>query len=555
MCDGVELAADVWLPSGGGSWPIVLSRTPYHRNTQSGNAARFIERGYGYVVQDVRGKFDSDGVFTALEQEESDGRDTLDWIAEQRWCNGRIGLWGRSYLGIVQLPAASGGYEALKCIVPGVAPLDFFNDWIRYDGCFALANIIRWPFEHTTARTRTATSHFAWSDVWTSTLGSSLDDVEARLGARLESTRRWLEHDRLDEYWERLDQRRYFDSIKCPGMHQAGYFDHLSRGQFAAAAGITERGATEKAREQQYLIVGPWGHSMTDATTYGDLDFGPRSVVSLLDYSLRFLDLWLRDVDDGVSSEPRIRYFLIGENRWMSASRWPPEEAYETEWYLDSEGSAAGLGSTGTLSRETPRASDWDEFEYDPRDPVPTNGGQVYWGLNEMVPVGPTEQHPTLSRSDVLFYRSRPFAAPATIAGPVRLELWVSSSARDTDFIAKFCAIDPLGAVTVLTVGSLRCRFRHSRSAPEPLAPGDVVKLDIQMNHIACTVPADSRIGLIVTSSCFPRILPHDNRYEPTWSGAEPVVARQTVHHGGGYRSRLILSVIEDGSSTVTSCR
>ncbi len=544
LTDGIELAADVWLPDGPGPWPVVLIRTPYHRVNQCAAASPFTARGLAYVVQDVRGKFDSDGLFAPLEQEAADGHDTLDWVANQRWCNGRVGMFGRSYLGIVQLPAASGGHEALRCVLPGVAPVDFFNDWIRYDGCFALANTLRWPFEHTTQRTRQGTSHFSWPRMWQSSLGASLTEMETRLGASLPVVRKWLDHDQLDDYWRGLDQRRHFSSVRCPGMHLAGYFDHLSRGQFTAFNGLRHEGATEEARTGQHLLVGPWGHSSTVATTYGDLDFGAASAVPHVEYALRFLDFWLRDIDDGVSAEPAVRYFLIGENRWAHATTWPPTGAEERVWHLASDGSAVGLGSTGRLTEAEAVGAETDEFRYDPADPVYTNGGQVYWGLNEMVPVGPTEQHGTLNRPDVLFYRSEPLSAPLTVAGPVALELWVSSSAPDTDFVTKLCVVDSFGSVYALSVGSLRCRFRNSRADPEPLRQGTAEELTIQMNHVAYRFPAGSRIGLMVTSSCFPRILPHDNRYEPTWSGADPVAATQTIHHSAAHPSRLILQTL-----------
>jgi putative CocE/NonD family hydrolase len=327
-------------------------------------------------------------------------------------------------------------------------------------------------------------------------------------------------------------------------MHQAGYFDHLSRGQFAAFEGITDRGATDFAREHQHLIVGPWGHSSTVLAQYGDWDFGAASSIDLDDYSLRFLDLWLKDIDDGVSGEPKVRYFLIGENRWCSASTWPPDGAEGVAWYLDSDGEARGNGSHGRLSRTECSSEHADSYRYDPTDPVRTNGGQVYWGLSELVPVGPTDQRATLTREDVLLYRSEPLERPMTVVGPVNLELWVSTTAEDTDFIAKLCVVEPLGAVTVLTLGSLRCRYRSSRSAPEPMGKGEPARIDIQMNHIAYTFAAGSRIALMVTSSCFPRILPHTNRYEPTWQGGPPIVATETVHHGGAYGSKLKLAVL-----------
>lgn len=555
--DGVELATDVYLPDGPGPWPSVLVRTPYHR-ADSVTAAHFMtSNGFAYAVQDVRGKFDSDGAFVPVEQEAEDGADALDWVAGERWCNGRIGMVGRSYLGIVQIPAASSGHEALRCIIPGVAPLDFFHDWIRYDGCFALANMIRWPFEHNTQRTRTASSHLSWKDVWSMGRCGSIDDLEAVMGTPLSRMRVWLKHDALDDYWRAIDQNRMLPSVRCPGAHAAGYFDHLSRGQLSAFAGLTGRGSGPRAAGAepgaddapatvQHLLIGPWGHSTTECSSYGCWEYGPAASVSHNGWTLRYLNLWLKDMDDGVASELPVRYFQIGENRWRQTESWPPPDSHQVEWYLGSDGSAAGLGSRGTLTRALPSGDASDTFTYDPADPVPTNGGQVYWGMNEVAAVGPADQRPVLTRSDVLLYRSRPLPEPVRIAGNIEAVLWAASSAEDTDFIVKLCVQDTFGAVTVLTLGSIQARFRYSSSDPEPLAPGSPAELRIQMNAIAYTFPRGSRIALTVTSSCFPRILPHRNRFEPTWSRADGITAEQTVLHGGDYPSRLILPVAPD---------
>jgi uncharacterized protein len=544
MRDGIELACDVRLPDGQGPWPAVLSRTPYHRVSSSGDAARFVESGYACVVQDVRGKFDSDGRFAPLEQEAEDGHDAIDWVANQRWCDGSVALYGRSYLGIVQLPAASGGHPALKAIAPGISPVDFFSDWVRYDGCFASANMLKWPFEHATGRVKPSLSHFSWPRLWARSGRLTIASIEEELGAKLSLTRKWLEHDTLDGYWESLDQRRHYRSIRCPGLHLGGFFDHLSRGQFATFAGLTADAATAVARKGQQLVVGPWGHLSQTATAYGDWEFGSESAFDFPGEAIRFFDYHLRDIDHSVSDESPVRYFLMGENRWVDSDTWPPSHAEVKHWYLDSAGRASGPDSTGVLGEETPHGADSDSFVYDPADPAPTHGGQVFWALSEVAEVGPVDQRRILDRPDVVIYRSAPLPGPLEVVGNIELELEFSSSSPDTDLVAKLCVVGDSGSITSLTVGSIRCRYRDSRSEPKPIPGGTVVKLRIQMNHIAYTFPAGSRIALLLTSSCFPRILPHPNRYEPTAFGVEPVKARQTIHHSAMHPSRLLLPML-----------
>lgn len=546
MHDGVELAADVWLPDGPGSWPIVLVRTPYHRQGASGAGKYYTDLGYGYVVEDVRGKYDSDGRFQPLDDEAADGQDTISWVADQTWCNGRIGMTGKSYLGIVQLPAAAGGHEALRCILPGVAPNNFFTDWTRYNGCFALANMVRWPLDHDVCRTKPHSGHFTYRELWDIGARYDLAAVEARVGFHSNQLRTWVEHDRYDEYWASIDQTRLYERIACAGMHQAGFFDHISRGQFDSFKAIRDGGATEFARENQRLLVGAWGHGACEKTSYGIWDFGSAAGIDINAYELRFLDLWLRDTDDGVLDEPPVRYFLMGENRWETASDWPPPGAQMQSWYLHSDGDAVGIGSRGRLRREQAPHSHADRYTYNPADPVPTCGGQVYWGMNESYPVGPAEQRGILRRDDVLCYRSDPFAEPLTVVGNIEAELWVNSSAPDTDFIAKLCVIEPDGRIVSLCIGSIRCRYRDSYTDPQPLIPGEPVCISVQMNHLAYTFPRGSRLALLVTSSDCPRILPHPNTMAPTWRESNRQIARQEVLHGPQHTSRLLLPVIED---------
>lgn len=541
--DGITLASDTWLPDGKGPWPTIVIRTPYHRAGGAAEAMRFTQEGYACVLQDVRGKYDSDGDFAPVEQETSDGQDTLDWVANQSWCSGRIGTYGRSYPGMVQLPAAAGGHEALKCIMPGVAPMDYFSDWVRYDGCFALANMLRWPFEHATLRTKPNLSHFSWPDIWRAAGTDSVETLEDRLGAPLRLMRKWLEKDQLDEYWRSLDQTALFPQIACSGLHQAGFFDHISRGAYRAFNEIQDVGASELARTSQRLIVGPWGHAFPDTPGYGDWTFSIDSRIDFHAYALRYLNLWLKDIDDGMTEEPAVRYYLMGENRWEGSNEWPPAGTEYASWYLESTGNAIGVGSDGSLSVVASVGADVDTYVYDPADPAPTHGGQVYWGMADMVRVGPVDQRTILTRSDVLLYKSKPLPRSLTVVGDITLKLWISTTAEDTDFVAKFCVVDNMGGIDTLTIGSLRCRYRDSKSDPTPIPRGGAVEITIHLSQIAYTFPAESRIALMVTSSCFPRILPHPNRFEPTAFGVPGLKAIQSVHHSSEYPSRLILPI------------
>jgi len=536
---GAELATDVYLPDGAGPFPVLLTRTPYGRAGHGGRASAFTRAGYAFVAQDCRGKYDSSGTFRPLLDEPADGAATLDWIANQRWCNGRIGMVGLSYLGMVQVPAAASGHEALRCIAPGVAPGSMFTDWLRYDGCFALANAVRWSMTHAVCPTRPAMEHFRWDALWRQ---RTLEEVFERAGYECAALRQWVAHDRYDDYWRGVDQRLMHPKVRVPGLHPAGWFDHISRGQFEAYQGIRSAGATERARGGQRLVVGPWGHMTIGQSAYGEWDFGPAAALDLDRYQRRFLDLWMRDIDDGISEEPPVYAFVMGINRWAHFSDWPVPEAREQPWHLRSGGAAATLGGDGRLSQEPPGGEPPDSYRYDPSNPVPTWGGPIYWGMDRL---GPIDQRPILGRADVLYYRSDQLPAPLPVVGPVELDLWFASDAEDTDLLAKLCVAEANGRITVLTIGSLRLRYRDGWDRCVPLPKEAPVRVRIRLGHLAYVFPQGSRVALVLTSSSYPRILPHPNTMAATWQESSPKVAQQRILHDAGHPSRLLLPVVE----------
>ena len=542
VSDGCRLVTDVWLPPGGGSWPVAFTRTPYNRKGQGGPklAQRYVNWGYAYVKQSCRGQFGSEGTFYPLADEASDGTDSLDWIANQKWCNGRIAMVGLSYLGIVQVPAASSGHPALRCIVPAVAPASFFVDWIRYDGCFALANAVRWPLSNAFTVAKGGRRKFTWDQLYRQ---KSLDDVFKTCGLYSQALRDWVDHDRYDDYWRNIDQHRMYDKICVPGLHIGGWFDHLTRGQFDTYTGVQQRGATELARKSQRLLIGPWGHSGR-GRAYGEWKFNAGAAVDIHAWQKRFVDVYMKDIDDGVSGEAQVKVFLMGADRWVHYEDWPPPEMKVRPWYLHSSGSANTDQRNGLLKMEPPvNSQPPDRYTYDPAEPVRSLGGPIYWGIK---PAGPVDQKPILGRKDVLCYVSERLEYPVGICGPVELDLWVGSDAEDTDFIAKLCVVDreQKGRMFCLTYGSLRCRYRSSWAEPEPLERDEPTRIRIRMPPTAYVFPSASRIVVLVTSSSFPRILPHPNTMAATWKEEQPRPARQLVFHDSQHRSRLNLPVI-----------
>jgi putative CocE/NonD family hydrolase len=533
MSDGVRLAADIFLPDSPGPFPVLLSRTPYNRRGRPELILHLLEDGYAFVSSDVRGKHDSEGDFRPVHCETRDGQDTIAWIAEQPWCNGRIGLSGLSYGGMVQVPAAAGGHPALRCITPGVAPANYFTDWLRHDGCFALANAVRWALMHASSHVTAPIDHFDLKDLYR--LGS-LDEVFQATGIRSPALAEWVEHDSFDDYWAAVDHEPMYPHVRAAGLHTGGWFDHLTRGQFQDYAGLRARAATPEARAAQRLFIGPWGHANLGKTGaehihYGEWYFGPDADVEVRAYIRRFLDLHLRDIDDGLAAEPPVRVFLMGENRWLSLPDWPPADTETRLWHL----------GDGTLSPDEPAASGARTWTHDPADPVPTRGGAIYWDFEH---IGPADQRPLLDRPDVLLYQSRPLERSLAVVGEPRLELTIAGAAPDADFIVRLCVVEPGGRVVSLTNGSLRCRFRESWTHPAPLQPGEPTPVTIRFHPTAGVFPERSRIALVIAGSDFPRILPNPNTFAPTWQEPNPRPADQTILHGPQNPSTLHLPVL-----------
>jgi putative CocE/NonD family hydrolase len=548
MSDGVRLATDVWLPPGPGPHPALFIRTPYDRKRVP---PLHVAAGYALVVQDCRGKFASEGVFTPLVDEARDGQDGIAWIADQRWCNGRIGMLGASYLGFVQVPAAAGGHEALRCLIPQVCSSSFFRHWARYDGCPALANAIDWNLRSGCTRTPPETLPTPLSELYGS---ATLDELLDRTGLESPTLRQWMTHDREDAYWDSIDQAPMHSKVRVPAYHMGGWFDHHLPGQFATHQRMRDGAATAEARAGQRLMIGPWGHgayaygdtpphySGAQTRRYGDWAFGDSASVPIRTFEKRFLDYHLRDRDDGFGEEPPVRIFLMGANRWVDLPDWPPPQAEVQSWYLHSNGHADTASGPGALDTATPGVEEPpDRYRYDPRDPTPTLGGPAYQGIDAR---GPLDQRALFDRDDFVYYRSQRLPEPLALAGYVDLDLWLTSSAVDTDVIAKLCVIEPSGAVTCITYGSLRCKYRHSFRTPEPLEPGAPTRLHVELGHTACVLPTGARIALLISSSCFPRIVPHSNTLDPPFAGGDVVVADQEILHCHAYPSHLRLPVI-----------
>jgi len=543
--DGVRLSCDLYLPKANGPFPTILHRTPYESNAERWVrwALWWARRGYAVVCQDVRGCYQSGGVFDAYRHEAEDGHDTLAWIAGQPWSNGRVGTWGRSYGGLVQWEMAPLGSPHLAAMAPHVIVDDYFADYHYVGGAFqlmlSLLAAVCWETNYATASL--SGELFFKRDVVRHLPLIELDELA--IGRKVPYWREWLQNPTDGPFWRRFGPRGKYELIEVPILQQCGWYDAYPSATFRMWNGMVAAG-----KPHQRVVMGPWSHAPPEGSRLGEIDFGPAADVRMELVELRWFDHWLKGVDTGMLDGPPIQLFVMGANEWRGEHEWPPARTRREPWYLHSGGRASSLHGDGSLSPEPPGAEPPDRYDYDPECPVPSLGGNNStgsWATRAEEPIlpGPYDQRPVERRDDVLVYTSAPLERDVELTGPVELVLYAASSARDTDFTARLCDVYPGGYALPVTEGILRARYRNGFDRQEPLEPDEVVELRIKLYDTSRVFAKGHRLRLDVSSSNFPRFARNLNTGEDVATGTRMVVARQRVFHEGRYPSHVLLPV------------
>jgi len=558
MRDGVVLFADVYRPTGPGPYPTLLQRTPYDKqNVGAPFMLRAAGSGYAVVVQDVRGRFTSEGAFLAFVNERQDSYDTLEWLVAQPWCNGDVGMFGGSYVGLTQWQAAIGGHPALKVIAPAITAADYHDGWAYQGGAFQLGFNLSWTSVlaiNTVLRKRKEDPD---AEAIYQALLDSADNLPEEftrlplaehpiLSAFAPYYGDWVNHPTYDDFWANLDVSTRHDTLNVAALNIGGWYDIFQKGTIDNFTGMRAN-APAAVRERQHLILGPWNHSgMTRGNPIGAYDFGMRSTGAVIDadgIQLRWFDRWLRGIENGVETEPPVRLFVMGSNQWRHEREWPLARTDWQEWFLHSGGWANTLNGDGALSRESPAAEPPDAYLYNPRNPVPTMGGGLC--CNAVFSQGGAyDQRAVEAREDVLVYTTPPLEQSVEVTGPVKLILWASSSAVDTDWTAKLVDVSPCGYARNLTDGILRARYRDSMREGTPITPGDVIAYEVDLWSTSNAFLPGHSIRLEVSSSNFPRFDRNPNTGELPGRSVAMVSALQTVFHSSEHPSRLVLPVI-----------
>ena len=531
--DGTALATDVFLPEGDGPFPVILSRTPYNKNNPGSSrviAARNA-RGYAVAIQDCRGRGDSDGVFVPYRADGEDGYDMIEWIAGQAWCDGNVATQGASYGGRISWLTALLQPPHLRAMIVAVCPSDPFVEWPTLAEPLVGISWFRLVDRHLMQ----SVEGVDWMAVYNHLPLNTMDEAA---GFSSPHWRASMAHTSRDDFWEDLRYQHRLGELDVPVFHVSGWYDDEQIGTPMNYAGMATRARTEAARRAQRLMMGPWGHAYNTTQKLGEVDFGRDALVDFEALTANWLDAVVGRAE--AVPGPPVRIFVMGENRWRDELEWPLARTQFTDYHLHSGGSANSRFGDGVLSRDAPAGDEPpDVYSYDPARPVP------FMTVPDSSQIGGPDDYSAIEqRGDVLCYTSEPCTAALEVTGPVRLRLFASSSAVDTDFTAKLVDVHPGGFCQRLCDSVVRARYREGVEHAVPMVPGTVHEFEIDMWNTSQVFMEGHRVRLEVSSSAFPKYDRNLNTGEDIGTGTRMVVAENRVWHDALRPSTLVLPVI-----------
>ena len=549
--DGVTLRADIYRPGAEGKYPVLLTRTPYNKDATARFGQLGAARGFMVVVQDVRGRFTSEGEWYPFRHETDDGYDTIEWAAALPNSDGRVGMFSGSYVGATQVLAAIGHPPHLAGICPIVTASNYHENWTYQGGAFeqwfneswtsslAFDTLNRQIKQETNARVGSAVLPLKKYPVFN--IDSPLDGVgmTRTLAPYFQD---WLDHPAYDGYWKQWSIEENYDKIQVPALTITAWYDIFQGGSLRNYMGMKAHAGTEAARKGQQLVVTLGGHSGW-GRTIGAVDFGTDAPFDENAITLDWYDYLFMGKQNEFANGKPVKIFVMGENKWRDEATWPLERAKETRYLLHSAGKANSDKGDGLLTTLAAKGETADKFVYDPVDPAPTVGGPLCCDVVHLAP-GPRDQQEVEKRADVLVYSTPPLDADVEVTGPVTLDLFAKSSAVDTDFTAKLVDVWPNGFAQNLTEGILRARYRESTSEAKPIVPGTVYEYKIDMWSTSNVFLKGHRIRLEVSSSNFPRFDRNLNTGKTAAESSVFVKATNTILHDAAHPSALVLPVV-----------
>jgi uncharacterized protein len=565
MRDGTVLYADVWRPDATGTFPALITRTPYDKN-QPRNASiagvdpmRTVGEGYVVIYQDVRGRFSSQGNWS-FEHEFNDGYDSVEWAATLPYSDGNIGMFGISYLGFTQWMAATAQPPHLKAIFP-MQMAAGIRDFLFPGNAFALGCALFWGAGQTadSLMRRAADGENIGSLMLgllnvLDTMPEAYEQLPLLGGNPVISENfpaygEWLSHAEDPGYWKSKSYADRLNLVDIPVFHLGSWHDVYAGSVPALFSAMCKQGGSDKTRRSQKLLMGPWTHGQMASDIIGDLYMGLSATSGLIDLAglhLKWFDYWLKGKKNGFMDEPPVRIYVMGDNKWRSEQEWPLARTVWTNFYLHSGGRANTCKGDGSLDTTQPSTDEpHDNYVYDPRDPVPTVGGPtVIPGTGIGANAGPKDQARVESRSDVLVYSTPLLQQEIEVTGPITAVIFAASSALDTDWTVKLVDVHPDGRAYSVADGISRARYRNASDRADLLEPGRVYEYEIDLQSTSNVFKVGHRIRLQVSSSNFPRFSRNQNTGGSIGSDTELKSALQSILHDSGRASRVRLPVI-----------
>jgi uncharacterized protein len=553
MRDGVILRADVYRPKAEGQFPVLLERTPYDKYNNWGSipfANKAVASGYVVIVQDVRGRYSSEGDWYPFLHESDDGYDSVEWAAALPYSNGKVGMFGESYVGATQWLAAIAHPPHLGGIHPGVTPSNYHDGWVYQGGAFEQWFDESWTsgLAEDTLRRQVSKSNNAMKAVEQLPL-ASYPLFNFSLIANTELTHSlapyfldWLAHPNYDDYWKRWSIEEHYSDVRVPVLTEAAWYDLFLGGSLRNYLGIKAHGPGDAARQGQRLIIGIGGHA-GGGRKVGEVDFGPAAELQDKDFTLDWYDYLFKGVQNQFAKGKPVRIFVMGANEWRDQDDWPVPQARSAKYFLHSTGSANSATGSGRLSPMIPGAEPPDQYVYAPATPVPTVGGPLCCDSPHLQP-GPRNQSAVETRADVLVYSTPVLDQDLEVTGPVSLEVYAKSSAVDTDFTAKLVDVGPDGFAQNLTEGIVRARYRDSQEKPDLLKPGQIYRFSIDLWATSNVFRKGHILRLEVSSSNFPRFDRNLNTGDDAEHARKYSTASNTIYHDAEHPSALLLPVV-----------
>jgi len=510
---------------------------------------RGAEQGYVVIIQDVRGRYTSEGEWNPFRYESNDGFDTVEWAASLPYSNGKVGMFGGSYVGATQMLAALAHPPHLAGICPDVTASNYHDGWTYQGGAFEQWFNESWTsgLAQDTLNRNVQHATNALNGIWKLPLENyplfTVPSSDRTLTSSLaQYFLDWLTHPNYDEYWKSVSIEEHFAEINVPVLTIAAWYDIFLGGSLRNYIGIKAHAGSDAARRGQHLLVVIGGHAGS-GHKIGDVEFGGAANIDVDDEIIPWYDYLFKNARNEFATEKPVKIFVMGTNEWRREDDWPLARAVNTRYFLHSAGKANSLQGDGVLSTSPPRSETGDQYVYDPANPAPTIGGPLCCDSKHLAP-GPRDQRPVEGRNDVLVYSTPPLPRDLEVTGPVTLEIYAKSSAVDTDFMGKLVDVWPNGFAQNLTEGVLRARYRDSPENPELMNPGQIYKLNLDMWATSNVFLKGHILRLEISSSNFPRFDRNLNTGLEARNTDHFVSATNSIYHDVQHPSALMLPIV-----------